>query len=678
MTDSNNIQTSRRMKERQRRSFIVLSDAYRKKNAWLKAAAMLMLALTATACARMGQPDGGWYDDTPPRIVHTSPKEKATGVNSRKVTISFDEFIKLEDAANKVVVSPPQLEMPDIRSKGKKILIDLKDSLKQNITYTIDFSDAISDNNEGNPMGNYTYSFSTGERIDTFEVAGNVLDASNLEPVKGILVGLYDDLSDTAFTTKPMMRVARTDSRGRFIIKGVAEGSYRIYALQDADGDYKHNQKSEMVAFTHNTYSPSCASDIRQDTIWRDELRIDSIMRVPYMHFRPDDIVLLAFTETQTDRYLLKTERKDEKKVTFYFSYGSDKLPAIEGLNFNADSAFIVEASPKNDTITYWLRDTMMVNMDTLEMKAEYLYTDSTGTLTSRTDTILALAKTSYEKRLKAQEKEFEKWQKIQEKAKKKGEPYDSIMPVKNMEVNITSSSALDPDKNVKLEVPTPLTRLDTAAVHLYMKYDTLWYRADCEVHPVEGTLRKFEVRAEWLPGTEYSLEIDSAAFEDIYGTVSAPLKRGIKVRSLDEYSSLIVNVTGAEDSTNLIVQLLNSSGNEVKRAKTENGMAEFYYVMPGKYYLSAFIDKNDNGKWDTGNYNDDLQPEEVFYDTKAIECKAKWDLTHNWNIRLLPLTQQKPGAITKQKPEEQKKLKNRNADRAREMGIEYKPKEKK
>ncbi|MGN1264023.1 MAG: Ig-like domain-containing protein [Prevotella sp.] len=639
---------------------------------------MLTLVLTAAACARMGQPDGGWYDDTPPRIIHTSPKEKSAGVTSKKVTIAFDEFIKLEDAANKVVVSPPQLEMPDIRSKGKKILIDLKDSLKENTTYTIDFSDAISDNNEGNPMGNYTYSFSTGERIDTFEVAGNVLDASNLEPVKGILVGLYDDLSDTAFTTKPMMRVARTDSRGRFIIKGVAEGSYRIYALQDADADYRHNQKSEMVAFNHMTYSPTCAPDIRQDTIWRDELRIDSIMRVSYMHFKPDDIVLLAFTEIQTDRYLLKTERKDERKMTFYFSYGSEELPVIEGLNFDADSAFIVEASPKQDTITYWLRDTALVNTDTLEMKVQYLATDSTGTLVSKTDTIQALAKTSYEKRLKNLEKEFEKWQKIQEKAKKKGEPYDSIMPVKNLEVNIISSSSLDPDKNVKLEVPTPLTRLDTAAIHLYSKYDTLWYRAYCELHPIEGTLRKFEVKAEWQPGIEYSLEIDSAAFEDIYGMVSAPLKRGLKVRPLDDYSSLMVNVTGTKDSMNIIVQLLNGSGNEVKRARVENGTAEFYYVMPGKYYLSAFNDRNNNGKWDTGNYKEDLQPEEVFYDAKEIECKAKWDLTHNWNISLLPLTRQKPGAITKQKPEEQKKLKNRNADRAREMGIEYKPDEKK
>ena len=179
---------------------------------------ILALSLVATllSCARMGQPDGGWYDDTPPRVLYTSPADKATGVWGKRITITFDEFIKLEDAVNKVVISPPQIEPADIKAAGKRIIIELKDTLKPNTTYTIDFSDAISDNNEGNPMGNYTYTFSTGERIDTFEVAGNVLEAANLEPVKGILVGLYDDLSDTAFVTRPMMRVSRTDSRGRF------------------------------------------------------------------------------------------------------------------------------------------------------------------------------------------------------------------------------------------------------------------------------------------------------------------------------------------------------------------------------------------------------------------------------------------------------------------------------
>ena len=625
------------------------------------------------SCARMGQPDGGWYDDTPPRVVHTDPADKGTGVKSKKVTITFDEFIKLEDATSKVVISPPQIEPADIKASGKKIVVELKDSLMDNTTYTIDFSDAISDNNEGNPMGNYTYSFSTGERIDTFEVSGNVLDATNLEPIKGILVGLYDDLSDTVFARKPFIRVSRTDSRGRFVIRGIAPGTYRVYALQDADGNYIYSQKSEMLAFSHETFNPYAKPDIRQDTVWRDTLRIDSIIRTPYTHFYPDDIVLRAFTALQTDRYLVKSERAEPNKLNFYFSYGNDSLPQLRGLNFNSDSAFVVDSNLKNDTITYWIKDTTLINTDSLTLEARYLITDSTGTLVMQTDTLEMIPKMSYEKRMKQEEKENEKWLKEQEKKKKKGEAYDSIMPLKPLEPQISGGGTITPEQNIFFTMPTPLQKCDTSAIHLYSKIDTLWYKSRIEWQPVPGNIKKFELRAEWRPDIEYSLEVDSAAFVDIYGLVSKAIKQGIKVSSNDEFGSLIVNVSGQRDSATVIVQLLGSNDNVQKEAKVVDGAAEFFYLKAGKYYLKAFVDNNDNGLWDTGDYYADLQPEDLYYYPKEVECKEKWDITIGWDLNATPVARQKPQAITKQKSEQEKKLRNRNADRAKELGIEYK-----
>ena len=625
------------------------------------------------SCARMGQPDGGWYDDTPPRVVHTDPADKGTGVKSKKVTITFDEFIKLEDATSKVVISPPQIEPADIKASGKKIVVELKDSLMDNTTYTIDFSDAISDNNEGNPMGNYTYSFSTGERIDTFEVSGNVLDATNLEPIKGILVGLYDDLSDTVFARKPFIRVSRTDSRGRFVIRGIAPGTYRVYALQDADGNYIYSQKSEMLAFSHETFNPYAKPDIRQDTVWRDTLRIDSIIRTPYTHFYPDDIVLRAFTALQTDRYLVKSERAEPNKLNFYFSYGNDSLPQLRGLNFNSDSAFVVDSNLKNDTITYWIKDTTLINTDSLTLEARYLITDSTGTLVMQTDTLEMIPKMSYEKRMKQEEKENEKWLKEQEKKKKKGEAYDSIMPLKPLEPQISGGGTITPEQNIFFTMPTPLQKCDTSAIHLYSKIDTLWYKSRFEWLPVPGNIKKFELRAEWRPDIEYSLEVDSAAFVDIYGLVSKSIKQGIKVSSNDEFGSLIVNVSGQRDSATVIVQLLGSNDNVQKEAKVVDGAAEFFYLKAGKYYLKAFVDNNDNGLWDTGDYYADLQPEDVYYYPKEVECKEKWDITIGWDLNATPVARQKPQALTKQKSEQEKKLRNRNADRAKELGIEYK-----
>lgn len=635
---------------------------------------LILMAFAIVGCARMGSPDGGWYDDDPPRIIGSTPGERATGVKSQKVTIYFDEFIKLADATQNVIVSPPQLEMPEIKAAGKKIVVELKDTLKPDMTYTIDFSDAISDNNEENPLGNYTFTFSTGEKIDTFEVSGYVINAEDLEPVQGILVGLYDDLADSAFRTKPLLRVARTDDSGHFVIRGVAPGEYRVYALQDADGNYKFSQKSEMIAFSHDTYQPSAKPDMRQDTIWRDTLHIDSIRQVPYTHYYPDDVVLLAFQEKQTDRYLLKTERKDADRIQMFFSYGHEQLPVIHGLNFNADNAFVLESNDKKDSLTYWLRDSLLVNQDTLTFSMEYLKTDSLGKLVATVDTITALAKVPYAKRLKDRAKEYETWMKQQEKKRKRNEPYDSIFPVKPLLPNYDTPQAMDPNRSITIKMPSPLATLDTAAIHLYSKIDTLWYQAPFEFRQRDNDLRGYELLVDWHPDTEYSFEVDSAAFVDIYGLVSGPYKQGIKVKSLDEYGTLFLEMSGIKDSCAVVVQLLDKSDKVVAQSLMEaDGTAQFYYLKPDIYYARAFVDSNGNGKWDTGDYDADLQAESVYYYPREIEAKAKWDITLQWQVNSTPRFKQKPAAIVKQKSNNKKRqLRNRNAERARQLGVEY------
>ena len=316
----------------------------------------MVVCFLLSACARMGNPDGGWYDETPPRVIKADPADKETNVKQRKISIYFNEFVQITNATEDVVVSPPQLEIPEIKAAGKKIVVELKDSLKENTTYTVDFSDAITDNNENNPLGIFTYSFSTGDHIDTLEVSGYVIEAENLEPVKGILVGLYPataETPDSIFRTQPFQRVARTDGNGRFTIKGIAPGSYRAFALQDVDNNYRFSQKSEKIAFNHDIIVPSFKPDVKQDTIWSDSLHIRSITPVDYTHFLPDDIVLKTFTEVQTDRYLLKTERKQANRIDFFFTYGHEQLPEIKGLNFNEQDAFLVECSLNKDTISY-------------------------------------------------------------------------------------------------------------------------------------------------------------------------------------------------------------------------------------------------------------------------------------------------------------------------------------
>lgn len=640
-----------------------------------------------TSCARMGNPDGGWYDETPPKVLGATPADKATEVKAQKVKISFDEFVKIDNPTENVIVSPPQLQAPEIKATGKSIEVKLLDSLKANTTYTIDFSDAISDNNEGNPLGNYTYSFSTGAEIDTMEVSGYVVAAENLEPVKGILVGLYANLADSAFEKQPMLRVSRTDSRGHFVIKGVKRGTYRVYALQDVDGNYQFNQKSEMIAFNHELIKPSVMDDTRQDTLWSDSLHIADIKRVGYAHFLPDNITLSAFHEVLTSRYLLSVTRNEANHFAVNFSYGNPKLPQIKGLNFNAHDAFIAIPNAKRDTIDYWLRDTALVNQDTLRMEMTYLMTDSAGQLVSQTDTLEVLSKQPYERRMKQLKATYEKWQKQQEKLKKKGEPYQTEMPRPTLAIRMQNTNEIDPEKRLQLQFETPISTIDTTKVHLYTKVDSLWYRANYQLLPAarrnaEGHFVRpdslkygmnYEISADWKPGQDYSFETDSTAFTDIYGAVTPKYKQGFKVKSDDEFGSLVITLTGL-DGQPCIVQLLDRNDKVIKEVAAEHQQAEFYYLKPETYYLRLFVDSNHNGIWDTGDYAKDRQPEAVYYYPGKIECKAKWDLTESWNPTSTPLYQQKPGAITKQKADKQKTIRRRNAERAKQMGLPYTP----
>jgi len=640
-----------------------------------------------TSCARMGNPDGGWYDETPPKVLGATPADKATEVKAQKVKISFDEFVKIDNPTENVIVSPPQLQAPEIKATGKSIEVKLLDSLKANTTYTIDFSDAISDNNEGNPLGNYTYSFSTGAEIDTMEVSGYVVAAENLEPVKGILVGLYANLADSAFEKQPMLRVSRTDSRGHFVIKGVKRGTYRVYALQDVDGNYQFNQKSEMIAFNHELIKPSVMDDTRQDTLWSDSLHIADIKRVGYAHFLPDNITLCAFHEVLTSRYLLSVTRNEANHFAVNFSYGNPKLPQIKGLNFNAHDAFIAIPNAKRDTIDYWLRDTALVNQDTLRMEMTYLMTDSAGQLVSQTDTLEVLSKQPYERRMKQLKATYEKWQKQQEKLKKKGEPYQTEMPRPTLAIRMQNTNEIDPEKRLQLQFETPISTIDTTKVHLYTKVDSLWYRANYQLLPAarrnaEGHFVRpdslkygmnYEISADWKPGQDYSFETDSTAFTDIYGAVTPKYKQGFKVKGDDEFGSLVITLTGL-DGQPCIVQLLDRNDKVIKEVAAEHQQAEFYYLKPETYYLRLFVDSNHNGIWDTGDYAKDRQPEAVYYYPGKIECKAKWDLTESWNPTSTPLYQQKPGAITKQKADKQKTIRRRNAERAKQMGLPYTP----
>ena len=627
-----------------------------------------MLVIIGYSCASMGTPDGGPYDEMPPKFVGSSPKLHAVNTKNKKLELEFDEFIKLEKAAEKVVVSPPQLDQPEIKVVGKKVVIELIDTLKDSTTYTIDFSDAIVDNNEGNPMGHFTYSFSTGSSIDTMEVSGTVLNAADLEPIKGIQVGLHKNLNDSAFTKLPFDRVSRTDSRGHFSIRGVAPGKYRIYALMDGNQNYLFDSKTEAIAFSDSIIIPSMMSATRQDTIWKDTLTIDTIKTIGYTRFMPDDIILRVFKEENTRQYFSRGQRDKENHFILKFSAKADTLPTLTGLNFDATDAFIVEPNAGNDSICYWIKDSLVYQMDTLQLKMDYLYTDSLNQLVPKTDTIYLANKLTRAQKEKLAKKEAEEKEKERKKKERKGEKVGpEPTPFLNMKVD--APSTFDINKNIVLSFEEPVVRMDTSAIHVNVKVDTLWVKTPFLLVADSVVPRQYEILASWEPEKEYQLQIDSAAITGLYGLQTNKVEQTLKVKKLDEYGTLLLNLPGVEQTC--IVELLDSSGKVLRQqAVTPEGTADFYYLAPNtKYYIRMFDDRNGNKVWDTGVFETGIQPEEVYYFPKVWEMKANFEFEETWDVHAVPIDKQKLDEIKKQKPEETKKVQNKNLERAKRLG---------
>ena len=627
-----------------------------------------MLAIITYSCASMGTPDGGPYDEMPPKFVGSSPQLRAVNVKSQKFELEFDEFIKLEKASEKVIISPPQMEQPEIKVVGKKVVGEFFDSLKDSTTYTIDFSDAIVDNNEGTPMVHFTYSFSTGAAIDTMEVAGTVLNAANLEPIKGIQVGLHKNLNDSALVKLPFDRVSRTDSRGHFSIRGVAPGKYRIYALMDGNQNYLFDSKTEMIAYSDSIIVPSMTPATRQDTVWKDTLTIDTIKTVGYTRFLPDDIILRAFKEENTRQYFVKSQRDKENHFILKFSAKADTLPTLTGLNFDAKDAFVIEPNEGNDSICYWVKDSLVYLMDTLQIKMDYLYTDSLEQLVTKTDSIYLANKLTREQREKLAQKEAEEKEKERKKKEKKGEKIEPE-PFPFLKMNVDAPSSMDVNKNILLTFEEPVAHIDTSAIHMSVKVDSLWEETPFIFRAASVIPRQYEILAEWEPEKEYQLKIDSAGIVGLYGLHINKVEQTLKVKKLDEYGTLLLNIKGADPHA--IVELLDSSEKVLRQQSvTPEGTADFYYLAPNaKYYVRLFNDRNGNKVWDTGKFEEGIQPEEVYYLPKVWEMKANFEFEETWDIHGTPVDKQKLDEIKKQKPEETKKVQDRNKERAKKLG---------
>lgn len=586
------------------------------------------------SCANIASPNGGPYDELPPKFISSTPAPNQTNYKGKTIEILFDELIQVDKPTENVIITPPQLSMPVIRPSGRKVVVELKDTLKENTTYTIDFTNSISDNNEKNVLENFSFAFSTGDAIDTLEVSGILLNASNLEPMGGIIVGIHNNLEDSAFVKTPFLRTSKTNDKGRFTIRNIAEGTYRIYALNDVNRDFRFDQPGEDIAFHDSTFFPTFEFSTRQDTIWKDTLTVDTIMTVPYTRFMPDDLGLFLFKEDFARQYLQKTERPQEHLGVLTFNAPLDTIPVPVPLNFTpTDSAwYYVQSREANTSINYWITDPSLLVRDTLRFELTYPKSDSLNILQAQTDTLQFLMRRRPNERKKSEDKKEE------EKPLSLG-----------MEVFLPTS--MDIFDTIHVEFNEPVFDISAEWFVLEQKQDSTWIPAEFDFFPDSTNSLAYFIHRKWNYAEEYKLEIDSAIIKSIYNKWNDPFSGNFRIKKKDDYGNLYINITSIDSPA--FVELLSAGDVPVRKAVVKDGGVLFMDLKPDKYYARLIVDINENGKWDTGNYAEKRQPEKVYYYPKVFDVMQNWDVEETWDVLSTPVIRQKPMEITKNKPKE-------------------------
>jgi len=600
-----------------------------------------------TSCANIGMPSGGLKDSIPPVIVKSIPTFDQRNYKDQKVRITFNEFVIVEGLNEKFVVSPPTTKKPIIRTKGKTLIIDLNEKLKPNTTYSLDFKDGVSDNNERNPLKSLRLAFATGPDFDSLRVVGFIKDAFNLEPVANSYVFLYRGRSDTLIYKSRPDFIAKTDSKGFFAVTNLPADTFQVFGVSDVDNNMKFTPGSDSISFIDNLVIPSAKFLPQRDTAITTGL--DTLLIFGKTRFSPEPLYLFRFGEAFFDLRLDKYVHPTRKVVDLTFTQSVADTFNIEPINFKAKPGWkYTEMSAKSDSIRIWLTDSMVYNKDTLIFKVDYLQQDSLKEYYTKSDT-LRLYFTDVTQASKNKRKERRKIEK------------------EEISVSLTTNAKANFDvyRQILIESPEPISVFDSTKISLFEKIDTLFTPITYKLTPDSLNKRRYHLAHPWKFGTNYKLTIDSAAIKTIYNTDSKKLKEEFKTQEEDYYGKIVWNIKNITLPT--IVQLLTDDKEEnvVQSMRfTKDGILTFKYLEPKKYLIKAIFDKNNNGKWDTGDLKKRIQPEEVMYYLSVLKVRGNWDNKNDWTLP----TQQYSKKIIDKELEEQKlkdKLKKKKKNTA-------------
>ena len=572
-----------------------------------------------SSCANPGMPVGGAKDTIPPVLVKTDPGYKSLNFKSDNVKLTFNEYITMEDIAEALVISPPMIKKPIIRTKSKTLVIEFNEDLKDSTTYSLDFKNSVADNNEKNELENFRFSFSTGDVFDSLRVAGRLMNAFNLEPIDKGLVLLHRNLHDSAVYSVRPDYISRSNKEGVFMIDNIAAGKYHLFSLVDGNSNLMYDEGAEEMAFEDSLIVPSAVFVEKLDTLATD---LDTIIIIGHTDFYPEPVYLRQFTEDIFEQYLKTSTRDTRYKCTFVFNESVKDSFRLNLIENNATNWYQTEYNENIDSLIVWIADTTVAKTDTLLMEVCYFQLDSLSNIFLQRDTVEMSFVDKVDERSKKKKKSDEE----------KDKPEPAVQFTWQTDI---SSSVVELNENIGLTAPEPIFSFDSTKIVLYLAEDSLKKPLKFKFERDTVEYRKYNIHYKWEPETNYALEIDSAASTNIFGITSRKIISKFSGRGEDYYGTVTLKFTSVEMP--VIVQLLTNSDDEkviVEKTIDKNGSVLFDYLKPEKYRIKVIYDKNGNGKWDTGSYQDKFQPERVSYHNEVVKVRSNWEAEFSWDLK--------------------------------------------
>ncbi len=565
--------------------------------------------LVAGACAKISSPSGGPRDRQAPVVVQCIPENGTRNFSGTSFSITFDEYVVLDNINEKFMVSPPMKKKPRVFIKKRSVNVEFEDELADSTTYTFYFQDAIRDLNEGNIINNYSYVFSTGPVIDSLSVTGNVYNAFNLEAPENTLVLMYRNLNDSAVVKLLPDYISRVGPGGYFRLDNIRPGRYNLFALKDIDNSKNYNLHDEEFAFMNSPIDVTVSNNYLPVVKDTSAIKKD-IGRTAEPSVLKGEYRLFLFQAERKEHYLTGSSRDLKYRLMYTLSRPPDSMKLEFSVPGSDGKGYFTETSRYRDTLNVWLTDTTLYLQQQLETVLSYPFTDTLGLLGYKTDTI---PMRFLEPR-------------VPRSVKVKKPPY-------KVESNVFSR-ALKPGQKIVINSQTPLRQPDTTRIRIYELDEKSRTSIPFSVVRDSLTTCRYFLLSELLPGKDYLFIADSASFGNIYNENTDSTGVRFSVREADSYNKLILNIQNNEG--NLIVQLLTSAEKLLSQKKFPgNGLVEFPLLDNGVYRVRAVYDLNGDGKWTTGDYDLRRQPEPVsYYQPGEIELKTGWELTQDWSVQ--------------------------------------------